>query len=321
MNQFLRHLWQANLAFALALSPILFLAGSAAALDTVYENSSTTLGAGSIPIFTAGSTTVNPLYQEVGDVVTLDPTFPNFRQLDSLQFGYFTQDVPNDGTDDDRFIADFIFRIYNVDGAGDVIEGHIFEKTVEDFVWFDGSFSQTILFDAEVGETLVLPETFAYTIAAGDRVDDPDTPGDGLQTNFSFNSRGPVTIGSSPDGLLRRNNGTFETIVFGSGRQTRMLLVAGDVTIDPGLLGDYNGDMTVDIEDYTLWRDNLNATDESAFAAGSGNGGGIDISDYLVWKNAFGNTAGAGSLVSNTPEPTSCLLLLTALLGVSRRRR
>lgn len=215
----------------IALAIPLLLASSSYATTIVYENVSTTLGAGSIPIFTDGNTTVNQTYQEVGDVVTLDPgTAPN-RQLESIRVGYFTQDIPNDGVDDDRFIADFIFRIYPVDGLGNVIDTVVFEHVVEDFTWSDGAFAQVFNFPQTPLGTTILPETFAYTLAVGPRADDPDTAGDGLATNFSFNSRGPVGVGSSPDGLLRRNNGTFETIVFGSGRQTRITIEAGPVTI------------------------------------------------------------------------------------------
>ncbi|MEM9186381.1 MAG: hypothetical protein AAGB00_07800 [Planctomycetota bacterium] len=207
------------------------LSTNAAGSTIVYNNSSTTLGAGSIPIFSDGSTTPGSTYQEVGDVVTLDPSTAPDRQLESIRVGYFTQDVPNDGNDDDRFISDFIFRIYAVDGGGDVIDSPVFERTFEDNVWFDGAFSQVFEFEQSIDGTTVLPETFAYTLAVSSRADDPDTAGDGIATNFSFNSRGPVDVGSSPPGLLRRNSGTFETIVFGSGRETRLTINAGPVTI------------------------------------------------------------------------------------------
>lgn len=77
-----------------------------------------------------------------------------------------------------------------------------------------------------------------------------------------------------------------------------------------GLAGDFNDDGTVDAADYTIWRDNLGAADETALN-GNGDGlNGIDAADYLIWKNNFGATAGSGSAV---PEPSTALLLLLAL--------
>ena len=87
------------------------------------------------------------------------------------------------------------------------------------------------------------------------------------------------------------------------------------------LPGDYNGDSVVDAADYTLWRDNLGASDESAFAPGTGNGGGIDSSDYDFWRARFGNSAGSstGNLaVGGVPEPGSvATILFGTALGVS----
>ncbi len=97
--------------------------------------------------------------------------------------------------------------------------------------------------------------------------------------------------------------------------------------VNPGLQGDFNGDGFVDAADYTLWRDNLGATDESAFAEGTGNGiGGIDADDYLLWRANFGNTnAGSvGDSPSAVPEPaTVCLALLGVVSAAvfARRKR
>lgn len=308
-----------RLLFA-AFPPVVLLLIAQPALSqfepTVYDNSSTTLGAGSIGHFNAGETTPLDTAQEVGDVITLDPSVTE-RQLFSIRFGYFVQDVPNDGIDDDRFIADLIFRLYPVDEVGAVVDEPFFERTFEDTVWFDGSFSLERFFGTDPGETTVLPETFAYTLALGERADDPDTPGDGIATNFSFNSRGPVSVGSSPDGLLRRQDGAFQTTVFASGRQTRITIEATETTI--GLPGDYNGDNIVNAADYTVWRDNLGAPDESAFAVGTGNGGGVDITDYSNWRMRFGDTGVLTATVA--PEPGTVFLLLVSCFGLAPRRR
>lgn len=83
------------------------------------------------------------------------------------------------------------------------------------------------------------------------------------------------------------------------------------------LEGDYNGDGTVNLADYTIWRDNL--------------GGLYTVDDYTVWKDNFGATGGGmesaitmnGVVVYqslaltttgaiNIPEPDSMLSLLSA---------
>jgi hypothetical protein len=59
------------------------------------------------------------------------------------------------------------------------------------------------------------------------------------------------------------------------------------------LEGDFNGDGAVNLADYTVWRDNLGAANESALSC-NGNGGGVDATDYQLWKSNFGSTGGSG---------------------------
>ncbi len=94
--------------------------------------------------------------------------------------------------------------------------------------------------------------------------------------------------------------------------------------------GDYNGDGMVNLADYTVWRDNLGATNAS-LAEGDGNGdGSVTAADYQVWKSQFGQAAANGlgqSVASNpVPEPTAGWLAVTCVTLVAgyrftRRRR
>lgn len=93
-----------------------------------------------------------------------------------------------------------------------------------------------------------------------------------------------------------------------------------------GIEGDFNDDGIVNIADYTLWRDNLGAADESAIND-NGDGGGITASDYQFWKDRFGNISGSGSIVASStsgaiPEPASVVLTLLAAgsIGLVCRR-
>jgi hypothetical protein len=89
------------------------------------------------------------------------------------------------------------------------------------------------------------------------------------------------------------------------------------------LPGDFNGNNVVDAADYTVWRDNLGASDESSLN-GNGDGlGGVDALDYAYWKSNFGNSgSGAGTFAGGAvPEPATWLLLVLAGAAVGMRRR
>lgn len=104
----------------------------------------------------------------------------------------------------------------------------------------------------------------------------------------------------------------------------RLVVYSGDVNVVvPGLPGDFNDDGSVNIADYTVWRNNLG----SSFAL-NGNGdetGGsanvVDAADYELWKANFGQTSGGGTALVQVPEPSSVLLGLISLLGMTQIRR
>jgi hypothetical protein len=93
--------------------------------------------------------------------------------------------------------------------------------------------------------------------------------------------------------------------------------------IDAGLDGDFNDDGQVDAADYTLWRDNLGATDESSIHNNGDQQNGVDAADYAVWKNGFGDSSGPGGAAgASVPEPASWAAALVCLFaGLWQRRR
>jgi hypothetical protein len=74
------------------------------------------------------------------------------------------------------------------------------------------------------------------------------------------------------------------------------------------ILGDYNGNGTVDAADYVIWRDTLGQSGNGLVADGNGNDR-IDDGDYDVWRSHFGTGSGAaasaGTLPTGVPEPTA----------------
>ncbi|MEX2091560.1 MAG: PEP-CTERM sorting domain-containing protein, partial [Pirellulales bacterium] len=97
-----------------------------------------------------------------------------------------------------------------------------------------------------------------------------------------------------------------------------------DSFFDVGLAGDFNNNHVVDAADYTLWRNNLGAT-EGTLLNGNGNGGTIDATDYDLWKLHFGESSGPGSGslgAGAVPEPGTLLMCMLSVFGfVGFRRR
>jgi hypothetical protein len=88
----------------------------------------------------------------------------------------------------------------------------------------------------------------------------------------------------------------------------------------PVLFGDYNDDHVVDAADYSVWRNNLDASvdlpnDETPDL--------VDAGDYLVWKAHFGETLAGSSGLSGSvvPEPAGFVMLLVAAVAAILARR
>ena len=86
------------------------------------------------------------------------------------------------------------------------------------------------------------------------------------------------------------------------------------------LMGDFNGDGLVDAADYTVWRNNLDASESILNGAGD-NSGIVDIGDYELWKANFGASSQVDwHLTSHAvPEPrgaaAALLIVATVVFG------
>lgn len=119
-------------------------------------------------------------------------------------------------------------------------------------------------------------------------------------------------------GGFSRGIGTHGAI--GSGADFEWPEITGtgllEVTSFTGLAGDYNADGTVNLADYTVWRDHLGSP--AGTLLNDPNAEVIGPAQYTTWKTNFGNTLPPVSSLAQTtvPEPsTGFLLTLLALMG------
>jgi len=82
--------------------------------------------------------------------------------------------------------------------------------------------------------------------------------------------------------------------------------------------GDYNGDSTVDAQDYAVWRGDFGKVVSPGASADGNKNSVIDAADYVVWrKNLVTSGSGIGAAV---PEPLSAMLMVTGIAFVAKSR-
>jgi hypothetical protein len=168
--------------------------------------------------------------------------------------------------------------------------------------------------DYEIPTSFINPNATNYSVVF-----------DIFDTNFTFTS-----ALLPKDGLnsLRDHNPTGTPhIVAESNTPTNFQGVTGFVPPPiPLNNGDYNGDLTVNAADYTVWRNTLGMNVTQSSGADGNNNSTIDAGDYTFWKEHYGDVVGgAGAIdagLATVPEPTSALLLLvvSVLLPLRFRR-
>ncbi|MEO1496890.1 MAG: family 43 glycosylhydrolase [Planctomycetota bacterium] len=133
--------------------------------------------------------------------------------------------------------------------------------------------------------------------------------------SVSFDSAtAPDAIGRSLSVLLRNTGEAGSHIALDALRLTASVTLAGD----------YNNNGTVDVADYTVWRDTLGSIG-TGLAADGNRDGQVTQLDYDVWRANFGATSAAVNVAGGeVPEPSAFLLLglgATFSTVTSRRRR
>jgi len=103
--------------------------------------------------------------------------------------------------------------------------------------------------------------------------------------------------------------------------ESAQLYTNGTLTVAEVLEGDFNGDGTVDLVDYNVWRDSLGkAEDGVVVLSGNGDGGLVSASDFVLWQTNYGSMM-AGSVnaqLNAVPEPSTLVVSLLAILLTRR---
>ena len=86
------------------------------------------------------------------------------------------------------------------------------------------------------------------------------------------------------------------------------------------LLGDGNLDRTVSLADFTIWGNGFGKTGTIQLDGDYNNSGSVTLADFTVWGNNFGKSLGVAAATA-APEPTTGLISMLALAGVSALRR
>jgi uncharacterized protein YkwD len=161
-----------------------------------------------------------------------------------------------------------------------------------------------------------LNENDFYDIGEGRSGVRVDVDGSGYYAVSS--TSGGYSIPVTEDGMYEV---TFSGGGFGSFATMAEIIDGLNVKVDylalAGLLGDYNGDGTIDAADYTVWRD---AFETGGTLLNDPTGGIASEDDYNYWRANFGMMLGSGSggsqaALASVPEPSTLVLAGLLLLG------
>lgn len=162
--------------------------------------------------------------------------------------------------------------------------------------------SQVLAFDADAGFDGISP--FSLNEA-------------GVPVSLTFlDSDGvtPFTTPGSTDGIYDFSFDPVNEVLYIADHSNGAIYVFSKPFEVGSLVGDYNGDGSVDAADYTVWRDGGPLLNETASP------GVVDAADYEAWADNYGATVSAIGAAA-VPEPTALVLLaIAATAGMACRR-
>jgi hypothetical protein len=210
-------------------------------------------------------------------------------------------------------------------GSGDDLYEVISYRTAADPTRFDfkNNGNETIFV---VYNNKAAPETFASPI------DGADVTLEGMQgvgyvkdnEADAWGSARPIAnfdTPTNPGELSRFSVGSSSNGNQGGFALDNLLVMPGitfnRAVTNPGVPGDVNGDMLVDVNDFNVIRDHFQQTVTMRTEGDLNRDGFVDFRDYRQWKNNVAPAAEGAAV----PETSSVVLALAALGGLSRCRR
>ena len=87
----------------------------------------------------------------------------------------------------------------------------------------------------------------------------------------------------------------------------------------PGDNADFNGDGTVDGDDFLIWQNGFGSPGDPSMGDANGDGN-VDGDDFLIWQEQFGGPPPGGA-AGAVPEPSTLSLLALAGLALAALRK
>ena len=231
--------------------------------------------------------------------------FVNIYEFIDDQFNFIDSTFYDDFIEEEQII-NFSDSNPSWDGAYyDIEVNNAFPNDVDFF-----RFSGLTPGESFTAETLEVPGGFIDTVLGwydenGDLIDSAD---DGGQFNYSkltgvVPANGEVVLAVSGFGDIDFFEGTHPYM-----GPYELTITTGAA----GVPGDYDGDLDVDSDDYTVWANAYGTTGSELDEDGNFDGV-VDAADYTIWRDAFDSQPAA------VPEPASALLAAMALLAIRPR--
>jgi hypothetical protein len=119
-----------------------------------------------------------------------------------------------------------------------------------------------------------------------------------------------LTYQASPSGSFLINSYDLPALGFQDTKFVWAFISFHDPIAPLLVAGDFNGDGTVDVDDYHLWRRQFGESGQSHSADGNRDGF-VDAADFVIWRRAVYAAPGANSTSVN-PEPATVALAVLA---------